>query len=99
MITVYTIGALENYSRPEAHSKATGGSVWFTQGEAMPYVDRVGIQGVRVQGGIFEVLIPVPEEGILEDYVKPHPSGKWLVLQKNAPLGECVHVGVDPHVH
>jgi hypothetical protein len=98
MLTLYTIGALKTYTSPEAAHSFVRGSVWFTLQEALQFVDRVGIQGIRVQGGVFEVHLPVGpgSDATLEDYVKPHPSGRWFVLQKNAPLGACVHKGVDP---
>lgn len=88
----YTVGNIEQYDDPKAHYKAQGGSVWPTVEGAMKYVDRLTSQGQPVQGGVYEVIIP--DEAPLDHWMMPS-RGDWMTLIQPAPLGKCVHKGVE----
>jgi len=72
--------------------KDVGGSIWFKAESAAAYVNKVALNGERVQGAVYEVHLDFEGNGSLEKLITPS-KGDWMALSKPARLGRKVLVG------
>jgi len=89
--TLYTVGACSIYDKPSVTHKDTGGSVWLRCEDAAQYADHITVNGERVEGAVYEVIIGTS----LRHWTMQEEDCGWLTLTRPARLGrKCVPDGL-----